>query len=912
MRVSGSAVMLLATFFAISCSTTPPQKLTPPTKPANRYEPRKGTESDPEARDRWYWEQRTYPAGSIPIDVHRRALQRELGTRRLMDDGANWTNLGPAPLLDITYGFDSVQNSSGRALTVAVHPNDPRTLLLGTAQGGVWKSTDRGASWRATAEHSLPTLAVNIIRYSPLNANVVYAGTGEPNGSTSIHGSGVLKSADGGDTWSVLPSRGNGWNFEYQAITGLHFDARGANTMYVTTATITTPTAFFRTPPDAPQPGLFKSTDAGQSWTRLATATKYDVPNSVSAGFMDFEYGGAVAPDLMYITEYYGGILKSTDAGASWRYVTPRKANGLGAFPAAVERVSYPVSSELRFRLLTRFPNPEANLDFRRPELGMSASNPQVLYAGYDAPSQRLDYDGNGVFEPARDRTFTTSFLFKSVDGGETWRWLGGMHDGVPDYCGGQCTYDNVLTVNPNDPDDIWIGGFAYYLGYILEPVGAPKRVYEAPWRGMIYRSRDGGRTWVDTTPHCTRYSSEPVRMDRGLPVYGCLEKDPTRVIHPDTHAIVLASDGSIYVANDGGLYRTSVSAAAAPAAVTRKHRAVGPRTMPHLEGLAYRWENLNNNLSTLQFYRVGSHPTNPNAILGGMQDNSAGYWDGTSWHGWGAGDGTIAIFDPVDPRYIYLGTQFAVHRHDSGGAKDFSPDGGWEWDVFAGQDFLNSTERTSFVPVFVLDPVEPNITYGTSNEGLYRSTNRGLDSKRISPSLVLDGTPTTISVSSVDHNVVWVGTNSGTVYRYDISPVGVSSITRVDDGLPNRHVSRVMASYDNASTVYAVFNGYDANTPTTPGKVFMSTDRGVTWTNISGNLPDVPATAIALDKLDANRIWLATDAAVYSTSNRGATWQSERRNMPVVAVQDLELNANTGYLIAATHGRGVWRMKVR
>ena len=73
-----------------------------------------------------------------------------------------------------------------------------------------------------------------------------------------------------------------------------------------------------------------------------------------------------------------------------------------------------------------------------------------------------------------------------------------------------------------------------------------------------------------------------------------------------------------------------------------------------------------------------------------------------------------------------------------------------------------------------------------------------------------------------------------------------------------------------------------------------------------------MPATAIALDKFDANRIFIATDAAVYSTTNRGTTWQSERRNMPVVAVQDLELNTNTGYLVAATHGRGVWRMKVR
>ncbi|HJQ37322.1 MAG TPA: hypothetical protein VKB93_09290, partial [Thermoanaerobaculia bacterium] len=94
-------------------------------------------------------------------------------------------------------------------------------------------------------------------------------------------------------------------------------------------------------------------------------------------------------------------------------------------------------------------------------------------------------------------------------------------------------------------------------------------------------------------------------------------------------------------------------------------------------------------------------------------------------------------------------------------------------------------------------------------------------------------------------------------------------------------------------------------------GKVFLSRDRGATWENISGDLPDVPVSAIALDPADPNRLWIATDTAVFSTRDRGKTWQSERRNMPVVAVTDLDYNPKTGYLVAATYGRGVWRMKI-
>jgi len=886
---------LVAALAAISCRTAVP--------------PERGGMEDPEERARWFWEQRAYPAGTIPADVHRRVLLAESADVRVRSAAEeSWTNLGPAPLPGLIYNLASGQDVSGRATTLAMHPNDPSTMLLGTAEGGIWKSTDGGANWRSVGEQSLPTLAISVIRYSVTDPNLVFAGTGEPNAAGPLHGFGLARSRDGGETWELLPARGSGWDFNFTAITGLHVDARDGRTLYLTTATVIPRSLNWSLPADLPQTGLFRSNDDGRSWQLLRAAKRYAVSGSMSNGFVDFEYGGAAAPDLMYVSEYYGGILRSTNSGASWQYVTPRKPSGYGTFPVNPSPLTYSAGNN-RFLLASRLPNPDTDIDFRLIELAAAPSDPRILYAGFDAPSLRIDVDGNGVFELGRDRRAFTALLFKSTDGGETWRWLGTRHDGVPDYCGVQCWYDNVISVHPTNPDDVILGGSANYARYTGEPFATPARLLELPWRGMLYQTHDGGKSWADITPHCTQVSAVSTRMQNGVPVYPCLAVSASKLVHPDVHAIVRGADGRIYVISDGGVFRDVPPGQGSG----RKRRAVAPQRPPDaLAGGVHSWEALNGGLSTMQFYRIAVHPDDPGIILGGLQDNSAAYWNGREWQGWGADDGTIALFDPVDPRHVYLGTQFEVHRHDDGGTKEFSEAAGWKLSVFAGEEFdFDNGETTAFIPVFALDPVEPSITYGASDRALYRSTERGAHSVRIGPPESTEGIPTSIAVSPVDHGVVWVATGTGSVYRYDVDAAGDTTATQLNDGLPNRSISRIVAGYDSAGSVYAVFSGYDANTPATPGKVFVSRNGGATWQNISGNLPDAPANALALDPADPNRLWLATDAAVYSTRDGGATWQSERRNMPVVTVMDLVYHAKTGSLVAATFGRGVWTINV-
>lgn len=319
-----------------------------------------------------------------------------------------------------------------------------------------------------------------------------------------------------------------------------------------------------------------------------------------------------------------------------------------------------------------------------------------------------------------------------------------------------------------------------------------------------------------------------------------------------------------------------------------------------------YTWETLNENLSTLQFYNFGSHPTNPNQIVGGMQDNATAYWDGGSWQAWASGDGAIGAFDPQDPTIVYISSQYDLRRGLSTAPDDFN--------ILFDKE-LGQGDKTPFITIFEIDPVESTTIYAASTTGIYRSIDRGDNWQGRLNQKPSDGEPSTISVSPQSSSTVWMGTETGEVYLFD----GNQQYTRTGSNFPNRFVSKIEASPNDANTVYVTFSGYDLNSTGDEGngnvgKVFKSTDKGMTWTDISGNLTqdnnlDVPVSSLTIDPNNENRIWIGTDTGTYQTLDGGTTWTSYRHNMPVVAVVALEYNANTKYLMVATHGRGIWRL---
>jgi len=878
----------------------------------------------------WYQSQRIYPGASLPSTIYPAAHLAAVAPESAYP--VSWEGIGPNPIENITMVGSGDLTSSGRALCTAVHPNDPDTLLLGTAQGGIWRSTTGGRNFAAVS-NNLPSSAVKVIRFAPSSPHIVYAGSGEPHSKTSIFGMGVFKSTDAGRTWNVLPAHGRGWDFRYVAVSGLQIDPHNPDILTVTTADVLPDRVnTFFPPPSVPRTGIFKSTDGGFTWTckllardyRSVMYPEYDPYLVQGVGFTDLEMFQA-DPNVLFAAEFSGGIYRSVNGGETWKRITPVKNPGkiIGAgsdFPAPVPSFAYYGPNTFKFDRLAVIKRAVYIPEFSRIEIGLAQKGAQIttdfrtaiLYAGVAAVLQ-LDANGNGVFDAGTDIEAPVALLFKSTDGGDTWEWLGDWLNGIPNYCDtitsttteGQPfmngVYDNTVEVNPENADDIVVGGNANYSQYWPDPVENPTRMLAIPWRGMIYRSLDGGNSWTDTTPACAEYvydaDTNPIN---GLPVYKCISTPSDLVVHPDVHGATFDwANRRIYATTDGGLSRCTIGV------------QVGGEA-------EYSWESLNNNLATLQFFNFGSHPMMPDRIIGATQDNAIAFWNGTFWEAWdwSGGDGTVSVFDPVEPRYVYAGWQYALARNDHGGSNTAN-----DWKTLFDSSIGNN-DKLPFVTVFEIDRVRTNILYVGSKTGVYRSTDRGDHWQNRLNSEPTDGEVTCISVSPQDHSLVWAGTSTGHVYLFQISANGdCTAIDKTGANLPNRWITRIQASADDVYAATLTYSGYDANSTNifnggngNAGRVFRTPNLGRNWINISGNLTrrnhlDTPVSALAVDPRNERRMWIGTDTGVLHTIDGGNSWAWFRGNMPTVAVMALEYNVNTGYLMAATFGRSIWRM---
>jgi photosystem II stability/assembly factor-like uncharacterized protein len=641
--------------------------------------------------------------------------------------------------------------------------------------------------------------------------------------------------------------------------------------------------------------GVFKSTDTGQTWFPV-----FDDQAVLPAGDIAIDpvnpnvvYVGTGEPNGSHNNLPGGGMFKSNNAGLSWTQIGLDSTSQIGRviidptntnriFVAAVGGNFTPSQDRGVYRSTNAGSTWEKVL-FVSDSAGaidvvMDPSNPNLLLA---AMWQRVRSPGYGQSETSFG---PLSGIFKSTDGGDTWNKLGPAN-GLPSENSGVGRIG--LAISQSSPNIIYAiytdGGyytglykstnsgdnwtqkdlgfqisngassFSWYFGQIRINPSNPDIVYALDVAFM--RSTDGGNNW-------------PLQYGYGGP----------DELHVDHHALAFHPQNSSYLlsGNDGGINYSTDNG------VTWSDPVHLPIT---------------------QFYEIGIDVTNPERLYGGTQDNNTlrtrtGNVD--DWEPILGGDGFYVNVDYVNPQYIYAEYQW--------GNLFKSTDGGFSFnDATNG---INGSEPTNWSTPVVMDPVDPTILYyGTDR--LYRTTNRADSWTPISPSLVLNspitprfGTLTTIAVAPTNTSVIYVGTDDSKVW---VTTNLGNNWTDISTDLPFRWVTRVVVDPQDENIVYATFSGLkwgDAEP-----RVFRSTNMGNDWTNISGNLPDAPVNAFAVDLNNSDVLYLGNDVGVYYSTNTGANWEPLGTGMPIVSVYDMKIHPTENYLVAGTHGRSMYKI---
>ena len=646
--------------------------------------------------------------------------------------------------------------------------------------------------------------------------------------------------------------------------------------------------------------GVWKTIDYGRVWTPIfdaqPTGSIGDIavapsnPNVIYVGTGE----GVQRPDL----STGDGIYKSTDAGKTWRHLGLRDGQQIGGVivdPRDENRIFVAVLGH------PYGPNPERGVyrstnggeTFERVlykdentgaiQVGFDPGNPQIVYAalwaGRQGPWENASWNG------------PLSGLFKSVDGGTTWRQL---TTGLPTTAQGLGRIG--FTIAPSDP----------------------RRMYatvDAPMLGGIYRSDDAGESW--------RRTNSEVRVWGRASDFAEVKVDPR---NPD---VMYSANTSTYRSNDGGTTFTAVKGA--PGGDDYHRIWINPDN-PDIMLIASdqgatitvnggrTWSSWYNQ-PTAQFYHVITDNRIPYWVYGGQQESgsvgtmSRGDYGAITFREWnpvGAEEYGYVAPDPLDPNIIYGGK---ISRFDqrSREVQNISPEA-----VRSGKyRFL----RTA--PI-IFSTVDPHTLYFGSNV-LFKTVNGGHSWDVISPDLTrgnydvppgygmytdgdLDraknrGVIYTIAPSFRNANTIWTGSDDGSLH---LTRNGGKTWTNVTPGAltPWSKVSLMEASHVDDQSAYAAINRFKLDD--LHPHIYRTHDGGRSWKEIVNGIPENEiVNSVREDPHRPGLLFAGTERAVYFSLDDGEQWQPLRLNMPATSIRDLVIHDDD--IVVGTHGRSFW-----
>lgn len=715
-------------------------------------------------------------------------------------------------LAGLTYREIGPALMGGRIADLAVVESKPQIFFVGTASGGLWKTENHGTSWTPLFDDQ-PTSSIGDVQVDQANPNLVWVGTGEPqNRQSSPWGNGVYKSTDGGTTWEHMGLE------DTKHIARVLIHPRNPDVVYVAAVgDLWGPNS---------ERGVYRTTDAGESWDRILYVDEHtgaidmamdpNDPNTLFAAMYQrrrtgfgFNGGGPGS-----------GLYRTVDGGESWTELT----EGL---PAG---------------------------DKGRIGIDVYRQNGNIVYALVEADA-RAASQGFGGGGGAQE-----SGLFRSNDRGTTWEKVSDTNP--------RPMYYSRVNIDPTNPDKVYVLGTQLMIsedgGQTFRSDGAVQIHvdHHAIWINPedpdhIILGSDGGvsATW-DGTAHWRMFDNlalgqfYTISYDMRDPYYVCgglQDNDPwcgpsnTRSFHGIRH-----QDWYETAYGDGF------------------HTVVDPT-----DSTIVFSESQGGNMNRYDLITGEKTPMRP--IVGPRENGDTTKAYRFNWN-------SPLFISKHDPATIYLGANFLMRSRDRG----------MSWEEVGGFDHSKQIDR---------DELE---IMGVSGSEPMMSIHDGISTY---------GNLTVVGESFFTPDVLYTGTDDGNVH---VTRDGGATWTRIDGnipGLPDRtYVSRLAPSQHVEGRVYASFDGhrngdYDAY-------VYVSENYGRNWNRIDDGLPDGWSVNVVTEHHRAeNLLFVGNEVGVYVSIDRGDSWTQLKNNFPVVSVDDIAIHPRENDLIVGTHGRSAWIM---
>ena len=683
----------------------------------------------------------------------------------------------------------------GRAVAVAGIEEDINTYYMGATGGGVWKTTDAGTSWENISDGYFNTSGIGAIDVADSDPNIIYVGTGEG----PVRG---VKTSHGDGVYKST-NAGKTWTHMGLAatrhISRIHIHPKDPNVVFLAA----------QGNPWGPneERGIYKTTDGGVTWDKILYVNE-------DSGFADMTMD-ATDPNFVMATSWdfrrnpwsvkSGGpgsrVYKTTDGGATWKEIT----EGL---------------PELKGKM----------------GVSISPANQKIVYMAIEAK------DGRGG-------------VYRSEDSGESFKQVSDEPNTFV-----RAWYYMHIIADPNDEDEVWV------------------------MNGVLIKSIDSGKTWeINRTP-----------------------------LHPDHHALwINPSDSNIMInSNDGGASVT-LNGGLTWSSLTNQptgqfYRVITDNGYPYS---VYSAQQDNGAIGILS----------RSLTRGGFAGGGIGT---KHWWNVGGGESATIAFDPNDPKYIYtthFASMLGEWSRDTLQFRNVRPypervtgelprnlklRANWNGPVIVSP---HNPEQIYYGSQYLMGSTNRGVTWEILSEDLTRNDKerQGKGGYPISNEQITAESYNNLFViaeSPIEEGVIWTGSDDGLVHL--TRDGGKTWVNVTPSGLREGIINVIDASPHDAGTMYFARAGFKMND--FAPSIYKTNDFGTSWKKIVDGIPENTfARSVRVDPKRPGLLYVGTENGLFVSFDDGDNWQSLQQNLPQVPITDLYVQQDD--LVVSTQGRALW-----